>query len=100
MAEGAEGVGHEEDPGTPTTVAVGAEVVVTSWRETSKLELISATCKYTGIIWDYSRNGVYLAFRAVCASAGLGCRETLVWSGEIHELLARCASTGALGMDD
>jgi hypothetical protein len=45
VAEGAGGVGHEEDPATPTTVAVGAEVVVTSWRETSRLELLSATCK-------------------------------------------------------
>lgn len=47
VAEGAGRTGHEEDPAAPTTVAVGAEVVVTSWRETSRMELLSATCKTT-----------------------------------------------------
>jgi uncharacterized protein YcbX len=45
VAEGAGGVGHEEDPAAPTTVAVGAKVVVTNWRRTSKWELLSATCE-------------------------------------------------------
>ena len=46
VAEGAGGVGHEEDPAAPTTVAVGAKVVVTNWRRTSKWELLSATCEH------------------------------------------------------